>query len=770
MHQSLLTTGQVPYWTDLIGNGYPIYAEGQMGALYPFHYFFFSLPFKTISLFNSNLILHFVLTSIFIYQYTYKYIKTNKYVSLLASLVFAFSGYMLTHLHQVNIILVITYLPLNFYLIEKIFELKKNDKLSSILKLFLFTTIVLYAQITAGHIEMVYYNFLFTAVYLILRLLLDKDVRKFLILRLSIIVAAGVLSVILALPQILATYELVNFSQREEGLSYEHSTGALWPVETMSLFINPKAFDVYRKEPGYSPVKSDTINIGAVYPYVGIVPLILSLVAFASLFKRKSMDNNPEYKSKKKMWITFFFLLLSLTYLYAVGRSTQLFAVVWEIIPGLKYFRYPIKALYVIEFSIAILSTLGLQETYDYIIDKSKKKGTKDNQNNQNLTTKSLQAGWSSTHSSGNFAGKNILAIAVVALLITVSYADLWINNRPIQPTIQSEDWLQTPEFAKYIKDQELEDNQNNFVNWRSYSHGTNNIDYARIFDFNLQKELRNILHIDFNIVHGIAVNREWAVLFLQRQTQLNKFNTTINFEKGQLGLPDKMKKSLDLQSVRYLLTDIPIIHPDIILQKEITLSKPVDHVVYLANTTDAQHIPVSKLYLYENTTYFNRINITPQKAAIKIFPTDKYANNVLETALSEEFDPSKQTIIEAQSKEVQNSDLPEKAEQFFANYQIQSYTPENIKINVNSNEPSYLSIEDTYYPGWKATVDGKDTTIYKANYAFRAVEVDSGEHLVEMKFQPEYLNTGGIIQKTGWGIVGFLTILTLFLSFKNKK
>jgi uncharacterized membrane protein YfhO len=45
--------------------------------------------------------------------------------------------------------------------------------------------------------------------------------------------------------------------------------------------------------------------------------------------------------------------------------------------------------------------------------------------------------------------------------------------------------------------------------------------------------------------------------------------------------------------------------------------------------------------------------------------------------------------------------------------------------------------VADTYDPGWKATVDGRDAPLLRANLAFRAVPVDAGRHTVEMRYRP---------------------------------
>jgi uncharacterized membrane protein YfhO len=51
--------------------------------------------------------------------------------------------------------------------------------------------------------------------------------------------------------------------------------------------------------------------------------------------------------------------------------------------------------------------------------------------------------------------------------------------------------------------------------------------------------------------------------------------------------------------------------------------------------------------------------------------------------------------------------------------------------------QPGYLVLTDTYYPGWRATVDGQPAEILEANHAFRAVQLDRGEHTVTFEYEP---------------------------------
>jgi uncharacterized membrane protein YfhO len=52
----------------------------------------------------------------------------------------------------------------------------------------------------------------------------------------------------------------------------------------------------------------------------------------------------------------------------------------------------------------------------------------------------------------------------------------------------------------------------------------------------------------------------------------------------------------------------------------------------------------------------------------------------------------------------------------------------------------------DTYYPGWRATVDGEDARILLADDGFKAVAVPAGDHVVVFTFSSPALHLGTAI------------------------
>ena len=77
---------------------------------------------------------------------------------------------------------------------------------------------------------------------------------------------------------------------------------------------------------------------------------------------------------------------------------------------------------------------------------------------------------------------------------------------------------------------------------------------------------------------------------------------------------------------------------------------------------------------------------------------------------------------------------------------EILAYKPEHIVISADLGEEGYLVLTDTYYPGWRAVIDGLDVPIHRADLLFRAVYLPAGQHRVEFVYDPLSLKVGAAI------------------------
>ena len=81
------------------------------------------------------------------------------------------------------------------------------------------------------------------------------------------------------------------------------------------------------------------------------------------------------------------------------------------------------------------------------------------------------------------------------------------------------------------------------------------------------------------------------------------------------------------------------------------------------------------------------------------------------------------------------------------------------------------MVFSEIYYPhGWKATVDGIETPIARADYVLRAIYVPAGEHRVVMSFKPASIAITETIAWCGFGLFALLLLLNLFAVYRKKK
>ena len=92
----------------------------------------------------------------------------------------------------------------------------------------------------------------------------------------------------------------------------------------------------------------------------------------------------------------------------------------------------------------------------------------------------------------------------------------------------------------------------------------------------------------------------------------------------------------------------------------------------------------------------------------------------------------------------------------------VSHYEPGRVRIDLSAPAPdgASLVVSENYYPGWKATVDGKPAQIGRADFTLIGVDLPAGARSIQLDFVSPTYERGKVI--TWIAIVfGFLILGT---------
>jgi uncharacterized membrane protein YfhO len=96
----------------------------------------------------------------------------------------------------------------------------------------------------------------------------------------------------------------------------------------------------------------------------------------------------------------------------------------------------------------------------------------------------------------------------------------------------------------------------------------------------------------------------------------------------------------------------------------------------------------------------------------------------------------------------------------------------EEVELKTRTYGDRLMFVSETWYPYWRASIDGKETPIYRANYAFRAIVVPKGEHTVTFTFEdPNYITGRSIsLASNGFALLGFVIGISSIYFVRRKR
>lgn len=97
-------------------------------------------------------------------------------------------------------------------------------------------------------------------------------------------------------------------------------------------------------------------------------------------------------------------------------------------------------------------------------------------------------------------------------------------------------------------------------------------------------------------------------------------------------------------------------------------------------------------------------------------------------------------------------------------------HAPNYMKYQSQSSADGLSVFSEIYYPGWVARIDGKEVPVLRADYILRAVEIPSGNHTIEFKFEPKAYTVGNKVTMASSWIALLILLVSLGWSLKREE
>ncbi len=688
--------GQIPFWNPYNFSGTPHLANFQSASFSPFSFLFFIFSFETA--WGLFILFQPLLAGLFTFFYCQK-IKLQKTASLLAAVSFAFCGFLTVWLEYGTLGWAILWLPLTLLLWEAFWEEEKW-------RYWLFINLVVCFSLLAGHLQISLYLILANLAYLLFNFLAKRFVKK----RLFIGAAALVLPFFITAFQFLPTMEYYFLSPRSREVPLDWFKGLRMPFCQLITLFFPDFFG--------HPATRNQWGGGSyveMMGYVGILPMVLAIFYLVNRIGRK----NFSFKDKGLFFISLAFISLILALPTPFSNL-----IVWLKLPVLSS-SAPSRIICLTSFSLAILAGFGWQ-SFTSSLEKNKKKIWK-------------------------FL---LIFLALFLLFLSISYFinKIAFRNMVFPLGIFGGFLLLNLIFLKFKKKRSLF-----FV-------------YYFLFIILVLVDLFRFWHKFLPFGAKKNLYPELASINFLRQNAGNF--RLYGILEDNLNLPFRLYSTSGYDSLNIIeyqklvraskegLSELPARVTAESIAKDGKYSKRLMDVLgvkyVIAGKADVfafktWQYPESfhKAWEDKNFIVFENKDIWPRFLLTRNYKYVQKAEDSLQELLKME---EKQIVI--------NEQLEFMPEQKEGEVLVKSYQANKIELKTDFDFDGLLFVSDSFYPGWQAFVDKRETSILKANYAFRSVIVPKGKHQVKFIYRPKSFCKGIVLSLAALIIIIFTPLL----------
>lgn len=710
----------MPMWYNYIFSGLPTVAGpyGDVGSVYPF----IRLIIPTYIFWTYLFVFGLIIAGIGMYLFL-RSLEIITPAALIGAVAYSFAGNLVstTYAGHEGRLLAAAFFPFAFFFWNKGIITQKFHW-------FVFAGAMAGFSFLHGHFQLTYYGLWVALAYFIVQLILNRKQYGF--QKSFKLIGFAIISVVIALGVLAVNYlpflANIAYSARGEIKGYEFaSSWAMAPRELLDLII-PQFSGILDNYWGANAFKLHS-------EYFGIVLLLLAIfLLFIKIKERRIL----------------FFLITTITGVFvAFGGHTPFFKVVYYLLPGVKRFRGPSMAFYLVAFSLIVIGSFGVQYLFDYnqqrkIFDQQAKKKIKRfiyfvitlfifiliifliTKGSVSSIIKDQQKVQAFNNNISSF-WQGVLITA--ALVIVCLYLFYQLSNRKFKitnfiviiiPLILFDQWRVDKKFLKTVEQPSVYFAADDAINFLK-----NDSSLYRVYPLYYERSNDGILDL-FNIqnVGGYCPNP------LQRYQDFIGAEKTVMFSSPNLAFAN----FLNLLNVKYIIS-VPL--PEDVSRYDLRTQATINELRNFVNRPGMEIAYSGR----RNIVYKNN-NVLPRAFLVPHYEVIKTKELILERLKDSNFDSRSTVILEESILGAVHIDT-----MTTGNVTIVDYRPNRITIETE-NTNGFLVLSENYQQDWYCKIDGKLTKIYPAYHTLRAVYLQAGKHNVEFYYYSKLYVLGRMI------------------------
>lgn len=685
-----LWQGEIPLWNPHLYAGAPFLADNQTGVLYPFNLLAFALFGEpSYGVMQGLSIFHIWWAGLGCYALA-RWTGASFWAGLIAGLAFMFCDALLTHVGNLNLIAVAAWLPWIFLGLTCAFAPGRLNRTR--LAAAALCGVAAACAALAGHAQLTLIVAIAAAAFVLYRLVeagLRRDWRG-LARGAGLSLLIGAIAFGLSALTILPALEMVGWTARS-GMSYDDAARFSLNANALTGAFSPLLFG---RGPGGFWAPWDRVGLA----YVGVLPLMLAIVGVAW---------RPGWARAQPLPTLFLLLTLALAAALALGPQTPLHRLAYEVVPGFRSVRAPGRFLVLTGFALALLAARGF-DALPHLRGRAWRialiaLGVAGALGMVGAFAVVIDA----NPGLASPARARAAGVAVGAFLALWAIGVAWIaaRRRGALPGALAGAlaafivWADATALGSTVE-----------VEFRDPTRG---FDHPAITEF-LRADPG---HFRIEGDAGAWQPNTAEVIGVDDIGGIYNPLALAHFQTYRWSMGEKGSPLHDFLGVKYLLWDKGVLPADRSFVKAFDGDPAIDVLLNTGVLSRAQVIT----------------DVIPVSSGEEAFAAIHASG----------FDPARQVVLPREAL-----DTPDTSETSAAPARVTFIrrAPHELVLDAQAPAPAYLVLPEVFYPGWVATVDGAPAQIWQANFAFRAVPLQAGNHRVVMRFEPDSWKTGAAI------------------------